>query len=122
MPIEGPFDVGDATITPIPILHGSLPILGYRIDKLVYLTDISGLPDSSRPLVEGADVLIIGALRWGQGHPSHFTIEQAVELVESLDIPQTYFIHMNGSVDTPQTHDSLPQNIRLAHDQQVIWI
>lgn len=122
MPVEGPFDVGDATITPIPILHGSLPILGYRINELVYLTDISGLPDTSRPLVEGADILILGALRWGHGHPSHFTIEQAVELVETLDVSQTYFIHMNGSVDTQQTHDSLPPNIRLAHDQQVLWI
>lgn len=120
--VEEPFQVGDASISPIPILHGSLPILGYRINQLVYLTDISGLPDTSRPIVEGAEVLILGALRWGQGHPSHLTIEQAVELVETLNVRQTYFIHMNGSVDTQQTHESLPPSIRLAHDQQVLWI
>ncbi|MDR9446440.1 MAG: MBL fold metallo-hydrolase [Balneolaceae bacterium] len=120
--VEKPFELGDATITPIPILHGSLPILGYRINDLVYLTDISGLPETSRPLVEGANVLILGALRWGDSHPSHFTMEQAVEFVESLDVSETYFIHMNGSVDTQKSHDSLPENIRLAHDQQVLWV
>ena len=122
IPVEKTFDVHDTVVTPIPILHGGLPILGYRVNDLVYLTDISDLPDSSLHLVEGARVLVLGALRWGDGHPSHLTVEQAVELVESLDVPETYFIHMNGSVDTQKSHDSLPESIRLAHDQQVLWI
>ena len=122
IPVEKTFQVKDAVVTPIPILHGRLPILGYRVNDLVYLTDISALPDSSRHLLEGAKVLVLGALRWGDGHPSHLTVEQAVDLVESLKIPETYFIHMNGSVDTQKTHVSLPESIRLAHDQQVLWI
>lgn len=114
--IESSVTLGDLNITPLPVSHGSLEILGFRINNLVYLTDVKSIPNSTKSLITGCDILIISALREEPSHPTHLTIPEAVALVEELGNPQSYLIHMNGSVIHQETNMSLPPNVRLAYD------
>ncbi|MEQ9264117.1 MAG: MBL fold metallo-hydrolase [Balneolaceae bacterium] len=114
--IESSVTLGDLNITPLPVNHGSLEILGFRINNLVYLTDVKSIPESTKSLITGCDVLIISALREEPLHPTHLTIPEAVALVEELGNPQSYLIHMNSSVIHQETNISLPPNVRLAYD------
>ena len=65
-------------VTPVPVLHGRLPIYGYRVGSFAYVTDCSAIPDASWPLLEGLDVLVLDALRHAP-HPTHFTVAQALD-------------------------------------------
>lgn len=121
-PVTGPFSVGDLKITPLPVMHGTLPILGYRIGNLAYMTDLKTLPDETFPLLEGCEILIMGALRWNQPHTTHATIEESLDIVKSLSAREIYFIHMNGSVDQALDQQKLPDHVRFAYDQQVLWL
>ncbi|SMO61814.1 MBL fold metallo-hydrolase [Gracilimonas mengyeensis] len=117
-----PFSIGDVKVTPLPVLHGELEILGYRIDDFVYLTDVKYIPKKTKELIKGAKVIALSALRWAPEHPTHLTIPEAVEIIEELDIPKAYLIHMNSYVDHEPTNQKLPDHIRLAYDQQIIEI
>ena len=75
--IDGPFNVGGVGIQPVPIFHGSRPILGFRFGSFAYLTDCNRLPDEAWPLLDGVDVLILDALRH-RPHPTHFTVAEAL--------------------------------------------
>ena len=77
-PVSGPFSVAGRTIVPVPLRHGTLPVFGYRLGALAYLTDCNAIPDASWPLLEGLDVLVLDALRQ-RPHSTHFNVEQAVE-------------------------------------------
>lgn len=111
-----PITVNDLTITPLPVKHGDLDILGFRINDLSYLTDVSEIPNATSELIKGSKVLVISALRWEPEHPTHLTIPEAVELVEKLGVPEAYLIHMNSYVDHGPTNKRLPDHIRLAYD------
>lgn len=112
----------DVTITPLPVKHGSLGILGFRLNNTAYLTDVSHIPPSTVDLLEGCTTIILSALRWEPEHPTHLTIPQAVEIIEELGIPKGYLIHMNSYVDHESTNRRLPDHIRLAFDMQTIEI
>jgi len=116
------FNIGDLHITPLPVLHGDLPIYGYRIGKLAYMTDLKTLPEETYDLLEGCEVIIMGALRWQQSHPTHATIDESLQIVARLNAKEIYFIHMNGSVDQTVDQQKLPKNVRFAFDQQVLWV
>jgi phosphoribosyl 1,2-cyclic phosphate phosphodiesterase len=91
--------IGRLTITPIPVKHGILDILGWKITETgtpgqaVYLTDISSLPSSSHSLVTRPEVLIIGALR-EEPHPTHFSFSEALETALTLQARQIYLTHL----------------------------
>ncbi len=74
---KGPFELLGVTITPIPLVHGDLEVLGYRFGKAAYLTDFSALPESSAALLQGLDDLIIDALR-DIPHPMHQTVDAGI--------------------------------------------
>jgi phosphoribosyl 1,2-cyclic phosphate phosphodiesterase len=101
--VGGAFSVGsrateaDVEVVPIPALHGSLPVLGYRVGRFAYLTDVSAVPPESRALLGGLDVLVLDALRH-EPHLTHFSIEEAVGMAQALGARQTYFVHMTHSV------------------------
>lgn len=114
--------LGDIEITPLPIKHGKLDILGYRMNELSYVTDVNYISESTKELIKGSKVLILGALRWEPKHPTHYTIPESVEVANELGIPNVYFVHMNGYVDHEPTNKKLPNHIKLAFDQQVIEI
>jgi phosphoribosyl 1,2-cyclic phosphate phosphodiesterase len=113
--IDGPFAVDGVAVVPVPIFHGSRPILGYRFGAFAYLTDCSAIPDASWPLLEGLDVLVLDALRH-RPHPTHFTVAQAIEVVDRVKPRQTYFTHICHDLPHAATNRALPPRVELAYD------
>lgn len=102
-------------VRPVTVLHGSLPIVGFRLGRFAYLTDVSSLPDASAAALEGVDVLVTSALRH-RPHPTHMSLGESVELARRIGARRTWFIHMNHDLDHRTTNASLPEGIALAHD------
>jgi len=119
--VDGTFHVGGVTITPIPVYHGNLPIYGYRIGDLAYITDCSRLPQSSLRLLTGLKVLILGVIRY-EPHPSHMHVDAALELVARLKPEQTYFTHITHLLDHEEVNSKMPQSVSLAYDGLIITI
>jgi phosphoribosyl 1,2-cyclic phosphate phosphodiesterase len=113
--IEGPFEIGGATWTPIPMLHGKMPVLGFRIGRLAYCTDVSLIPESSFDLLKDLDVLVLDALQHRK-HATHFTVQEALEAAARIGAGRTFFTHIAHGLAHEATNESLPANIRLAHD------
>ncbi len=115
-----PFMLGDLKITPLPVTHGKLGILGYRINDFSYLTDVKFIPDETLEKIRGSKLVVLSALRWEPKHPTHLTIPEAVEILDKLDVPKAYLIHMNSFVDHEPTNKRLPDHINLAYDQLTV--
>jgi phosphoribosyl 1,2-cyclic phosphate phosphodiesterase len=117
--VGGPFSFEHCTFVPVPVKHGSLPILGYRIGGFAYLTDCSEIPESSFAKLERLDVLVLDALRHRR-HSTHFNVEQAVEAATRIGARQTYFTHMTHDLPHAVTCAQLPATMTLAHDGLVL--
>lgn len=120
-PVHGPFDLFGMRVTPVPLLHGTLPILGYRFGRFAYCTDVSEIPAESWPLLEGLDVLVLDALRI-RPHPTHMNLAQAVEAATRIAARQTYFTHIAHELLHERTNASLPANMALAFDGQTFEV
>jgi len=123
------------SITPLELLHGRLPVLGFRVEAdsptvasrrgvgellpLAYCTDVSAIPPESWPMLEGLRTLVLGALR-SRRHPTHFSIDEAVAAAERIGADQTWLIHMNHEVRHDPTDRGLPGTIALAYDGLVL--
>ena len=90
-------------------------INGYRIGDFAYLTDCSHVPDQSWPLLEGVDVLVVGALR-ERAHPTHFSLSEAVDVARRTGARQTFFTHMCHDLGHAETNARLPDGMALAYD------
>jgi phosphoribosyl 1,2-cyclic phosphate phosphodiesterase len=112
---EEELEVCGARVLPIPLIHGKLPVLGYRIGSLAYLTDTNFIPPESRARLSGLSHLILDGLRF-EPHPSHFSIPEAIEVAREIGANQTWLIHMTHSVDYDAINSSLPAGIQLAYD------
>jgi phosphoribosyl 1,2-cyclic phosphate phosphodiesterase len=117
--IKGPFCLGREEIVPVPILHGRRPILGLRTGRFAYLTDCSGIPDSSWPLLAGLEVLVIDALR-DRPHPTHFCLSEAIDAGQRIGARRTYFTHMCHDLPHEATCARLPERMELAYDGLVV--
>jgi phosphoribosyl 1,2-cyclic phosphate phosphodiesterase len=117
--VDGPFDVAGVRVVPVPVWHGELPILGYRLGGFVYLTDCNAIPEGSWPLIEGVDTLVLDALR-DRPHPSHYTVAEALEVVARLRPRRTYFTHMAHDLGHQATNARLPAGVELAYDGLVL--
>lgn len=113
---DSPFEVLGERVTPIPLIHGRFHVYGFRIGGVAYCTDVSGIPDSSWPLLDSLDVLILGALRPGKPHPSHFSLEQAIEVIGRVRPRQAYITHMSHAIDHDTIAPTLPPNVALGYD------
>lgn len=113
--IEGPFDVEDVTVTPVPLLHGRRPILGFRFGRFAYLTDCSAIPDESWPLLEDLDVIVLDALRH-RPHPTHFTVQEALDVLARLQPRQAWLTHICHDLPHQETNRALPPGVALAYD------
>jgi phosphoribosyl 1,2-cyclic phosphate phosphodiesterase len=113
--IDGAFSIGPLTVQPVPLLHGSRPILGFRFGRFAYLTDCNAIPDASWPLLEDVEILVLDALRH-RPHPTHYSVGEALEVVERLKPGQTYFTHICHDLPHAATNQSLPAGVALAYD------
>ncbi|MEX0928160.1 MAG: MBL fold metallo-hydrolase [Balneolales bacterium] len=118
----GPKTFKDCIISPLPVKHGRMDVMGFRINDLSYVTDVNHIPDKTAELIKGSKVLVLSGLRWEPDHPTHFTIPQAIEVANKLDVERTYLIHMASSVIHEETSKRLPDNVMLAHDQLTVEI
>jgi len=127
---ESPFDVLGLRFTPIPLLHGRLPVLGFRIEEtsppgpdspfpLAYCTDVSAIPTDSWRHLTGLRTLILDALRH-RHHPTHFTLDQAVSIADRVGADKAFFVHMAHDLGHEATQASLPDRMFLAHDGLVL--
>jgi phosphoribosyl 1,2-cyclic phosphate phosphodiesterase len=114
-PLEDRNTVDGVEFVRIPLLHGEMPINGFRFGNAAYMTDVSAIPESSFALLEGVEVLALSALRH-QPHPSHATLEQALAWVQRIGAKQTWFTHIAHDLGHEETNRNLPRNAKLAHD------
>jgi phosphoribosyl 1,2-cyclic phosphate phosphodiesterase len=119
--VDGPFELAGRRVTPVPVLHGDLPIYGYRVGRFAYLTDVSEIPDASLELLEGLDVLVLSALR-RRPHPTHMHLDRAIEEARRVGAHRTLFTHMSHEVQHAPTDDELPPGIELAYDRLSIEV
>lgn len=119
---EEPFNAEGIEILPVHVHHHLLPVLGFRIGKFVYITDANRIDDVERDKIRNADVLVLNALR-REPHISHFTLQQAIDLVAELQPKQAYFTHISHQMGRHEAVNAeLPANIRLAFDGLVIEV
>ena len=116
---EQALELFGATWTPLRLLHGRLPILGYRVDwcgrSLAYCTDVSSIPPQTYPLLRDLDVLVIDALRY-RHHPTHFTVDQALEQIDHIAPKQAYFTHIAHEIAHAELEPRLPDHVKIAYD------
>ncbi|MGH9861842.1 MAG: MBL fold metallo-hydrolase [Candidatus Acidiferrales bacterium] len=113
--INGPVRLFGRTIVPLPVEHGSMPVLGFRFGRAAYVTDFSRIPPDSLEQLRGLEVLILDALR-DRPHPNHSTVEQSLALVRELRPRQAYFTHIAHDLGHTQTNARLPGGVELAYD------
>lgn len=119
--VDGPVRIGDIDVQPIPLWHGARPILGFRFGRFAYLTDCNRLDDAAWPLLAGLDVVVIDALRL-RTHPTHFSLDEAVDVSARLRAGRTFFTHMCHDLSHEATNARLPQGMALAYDGLVLDI
>ena len=117
-----PFIVQGIEVQPIPIMHGKMPILGFRIGPLAYITDCKEIADDQIERLHGIPVLVINALRHTPHH-SHMHLDATLDVIRRIAPRQAYLTHMSHRIGLHATTDStLPPNTHLAHDQLIVEI
>lgn len=107
---------GGVDVTPLPVLHGQLPIFAYKFGKrFAYLTDVSRIPEETLPYLRGLDTLVLGAVRFDP-HPTHFGLYQALDVIADLAPRRAYLTHLSHYFDYAKVNATLPANVRLAYD------
>ena len=111
-----PFMVGDIKVQPIQVMHHKMAVLGFRMGDFTYITDANYIEPQEQEKIKGSKVLVINALR-KQKHLSHFTLSEAIELANALEIPRVYLTHISHQLGThTAVSHELPANISLAYD------
>ena len=117
---HAPFFIKGVEIVPIRLMHGRLPIFGYRVGNMAYLTDLKIIPEEEYPLLEGLEVLIIDALR-DEEHLSHETVEQALRHIEKIRPKRACLIHMSHHFGLHAEREKLlPENVFISYDGLVL--
>ena len=117
--INGILEIGSLSIVPVEAIHGDGQVTGYRFERFAYITDVSEIPQKSLEKLKGLDVLVLGALRY-LPHVKHFSIEQALNVVEQLKPQKTYFTHMCHDIEHEKDNRKLPAGVEFAFDGLVI--
>ena len=111
-----PLEILGGSVTPIRMQHGPrFEVLGFRFGNLAYCTDTNEIPDSSLERLRGLDVLILDALR-RKPHPTHFSLQEAVDMAREIGAKRTYFTHVSHDLDYDATNADLPDGMELTYD------
>lgn len=115
-----PFSAQGIDLIPVKVFHHLLPVLGFRAGGFVYITDANRIDEVERKKIRGADVLVLNALR-REEHISHFTLQQAIDLIADLKPKMAYLTHLSHQMGKHEdVNNELPANIRVAHDGLVL--
>ncbi len=111
-----PFIIGDIPVIPIEVMHHKMPVLGFRFGQFTYITDANKIEDIEKEKIKGSSVLVLNALR-KEKHISHFTLGEAINLAEELEIPKVYFTHISHQLGKHRViNTEMPNHIQLAYD------
>ena len=120
---DSPFTIGDIPVMPIRVMHGKLPILGFRFDTFAYITDMKYIEDDQLPLLEGVETLCVNALRFDKPHHSHQLVDDAIAFARRVGARRTLLTHMCHDVGLhEEVNKILPEGFELAFDGQVLEI
>jgi len=115
-----PFHIGETPIKPIAFLHGQVPVLGFRIGNITYITDMKTMPAEEKLKLAGTDTLIVNALHH-KAHHSHLNVEEALAFIEEIGPRQAYLTHVSHSMGLYETmNPQLPAGVGLAYDGLVV--
>ena len=117
--LAGAFSLGGVEIVPVPLFHGVMPVLGFRLGSFAYLTDCNRIPEESFALLDGVDTLIIDALRQ-RPHSTHFSVSEASAAAARIGAGRTFFTHICHDLGHAATNASLPAGVELAYDGLVL--
>ncbi len=113
---ENPFYIDDILITPIPVLHYKMPVLGFRIGNFAYITDAKTIPNHSMELLKGVKYLVINALR-KEHHLSHFNLEEALSVIQAVQPQEAWLTHIGHQMGlASEVSKELPGHVKLAYD------
>ena len=115
-----PFVIGDIPIQPVEVWHLKMPVLGFRFGPFTYITDANRIDEAEKDKIRGSEVMVVNALR-REKHISHYTLDEAVALVQELNVPTAYFTHISHQLGLhEEVEDRLPRGIHLAYDGLVV--
>jgi len=116
-PITGQaFIVGDIPVTPVRVWHLKMPVLGFRFGKVTYITDANFIDETEKAKIKGSEIIVLNALR-KEKHVSHFNLQEAIDLVTELEIPEAFFTHISHQLGRHEEVEAdLPKGIHLAYD------
>ena len=113
---ENPFRIGDIPVIPILVWHLKMPVLGFRFGRFTYITDANRVDEEEKEKIKGSDGMVLNALRI-EPHISHYTLDEAVALVQELGVPNAWFTHMSHQIGKhEEVNKNLPGGIQLAWD------
>lgn len=117
-----PVRVAGFPMLPLPVPHGHVRVHGFRAGGLGYITDGKTLPPETEAALRGVRVLVLNALWFGRPHPTHFTVEEAVETAARLGAEVTYLTHLSHRVRAAELDERLPPGVHGAYDGLVVEI
>ena len=113
------FRIGSIEVLPLRVMHGKLPILGYRFGKLAYITDMKSMAPEDVRLLHGVDILVVNALRFDKPHHSHMLVDEAIAFAREVGACHTYFTHVTHEIGRhAEANSRLPQGFTFAYDGQ----
>lgn len=112
--ISSPIDLFGLNIVPVPLIHGTMSALGYRVGRFAYLTDCSAIPETSMQLLQGLELLIIDGLRW-TAHHCHFNIDGAISVARQIGAARVVLTHLTHEIAYSE-NSKLPTGFELAYD------
>jgi phosphoribosyl 1,2-cyclic phosphate phosphodiesterase len=114
--------VGDLSLQALPLQHGPVTVLGFRVGALGYLTDAKTLGPGTREALHGVETLVLNALWFGNPHPTHLNVEEAVELAGQIGARRAFLTHLTHRVRHTELERQLPDWIRPAYDGLSIYV
>ncbi|MGZ3853882.1 MAG: MBL fold metallo-hydrolase [Flavisolibacter sp.] len=115
-----PFSIGDINVVPVEVWHLKMPVFAFRFGDFTYITDANRIDENEKKKIRGSKVIVVNALR-REKHISHYNLEEAIELVQELDVPTAYFTHISHQLGRHEEVEArLPKGIHLGYDGLVV--
>ncbi len=119
---DQPFYVNELLIEPVLVWHMKMPVLGFRFGPFTYITDANFIEPAEKEKIKGSEVMVVNALR-KEKHISHYNLEEAVALVQELQVPEAYFTHISHQLGLHNTiEQELPAGIHLSYDGLILYV